>query len=106
MYDKKRAEYPRPQFQRDNWLNLNGEWNFTFDDENEGMNKRWYKNGLPEESLKIQVPFAYQCEESGIHQTAFHDVVWYERKLLVPDEWKGKNCIFILVRSIIVHGSM
>ncbi|WHY74829.1 glycoside hydrolase family 2 protein [Fictibacillus enclensis] len=88
---QKRSEYPRPQFQRDNWLNLNGEWNFIFDDENEGMNKIWYKNGLPEESLKIQVPFAYQCEESGIHQTAFHDVVWYERELLVPDEWKGKE---------------
>ena len=28
--------YPRPQFVRENWLNLNGEWNFIFDDENNG----------------------------------------------------------------------
>lgn len=27
-----RSEYPRPQFVRDKWLNLNGEWDFAFDD--------------------------------------------------------------------------
>ena len=27
-----REEYPRPQFVRDDWLNLNGEWDFEFDD--------------------------------------------------------------------------
>ena len=28
-----RPEYPRPQFARDRWLNLNGQWEFAFDDE-------------------------------------------------------------------------
>ena len=32
-----RNEYPRPQFQRENWLNLNGEWHFAFDDKNVGL---------------------------------------------------------------------
>ena len=31
-------EYPRPQFRRERWQNLNGEWEFAFDDKNEGMN--------------------------------------------------------------------
>ena len=26
-----RSEYPRPQFVRDAWQNLNGEWSFEFD---------------------------------------------------------------------------
>lgn len=31
--------YPRPQFVRNKWESLNGEWNFTFDDENLGEEK-------------------------------------------------------------------
>ena len=31
-----RKEYPRPQFQRESWQNLNGKWEFAFDDNNEG----------------------------------------------------------------------
>ena len=30
-------EYPRPQFRRENWQSLNGEWEFAFDDKNEGI---------------------------------------------------------------------
>ena len=26
-----RPEYPRPQFERSNWINLNGEWSYTID---------------------------------------------------------------------------
>lgn len=26
-----RLEYPRPQFERTDWINLNGEWTYTFD---------------------------------------------------------------------------
>lgn len=37
-----RNEYPRPQFRRDEWLPLNGEWEFELDDENDGE-----KRGLP-----------------------------------------------------------
>ena len=30
-----KLHYPRPQFVRENWIDLNGEWKFAFDDENE-----------------------------------------------------------------------
>ena len=30
--DIPRSEYPRPQFLRDLWLNLNGPWQFSFDE--------------------------------------------------------------------------
>ena len=26
-----RPEYPRPQFERADWVNLNGEWNYSID---------------------------------------------------------------------------
>ena len=26
-----RSEHPKPQFMRDNWMNLNGPWQFEFD---------------------------------------------------------------------------
>ena len=58
--------YPRPQFVRENWLNLNGEWNFIFDDENNGEEQKYYNN-FPE-SQKIQVPFTYETKMSGINE--------------------------------------
>lgn len=39
-----RNEYPRPQFRRNEWTNLNGEWEFEFDDNNDGV-KRGLYNG-------------------------------------------------------------
>lgn len=74
-----RNEYPRPQFVRSDWTNLNGVWEFDFDDDNKGMAERWY---LPNKSLKekIYVPFVYQCKLSGINDTTPHDIVWYKRK--------------------------
>lgn len=74
----KRKEYPRPQFVRKNWQNLNGEWNFVFDDKNEGIANQYFNH--PEVyDQKIQVPFVYQAEESGIKNLTAHDVVWYYR---------------------------
>ncbi|TDM05249.1 glycoside hydrolase family 2 protein [Macrococcus lamae] len=74
-----RQEYPRPQLKRNSWVNLNGEWDFSFDDKNVGQTEHWNEN-FPD-SLKINVPFAFQTKLSGIHDTSFHDVVWYRRKV-------------------------
>ena len=58
-----RTEYPRPQFVRSIWFNLNGEWEFAFDDAEEGMSLGWYDGReLP---LRINVPCGYQTEHSG-----------------------------------------
>jgi len=86
-----RPEYPRPQLVRPLWLNLNGEWNFEFDDENQGIKKGWHKS--PEFSKKIQVPFAYQTKLSGIADSRFHDYCWYNRTFELPAEMRGKKII-------------
>lgn len=86
-----RPEYPRPQFVRDLWLNLNGEWEFAFDDNNEGLRVGWHDGRqLP---LRIIVPFAYQTELSGINDKSIHECVWYARTFEVLDEWQGQDLL-------------
>lgn len=74
-------DYPRPQFVRKNWENLNGVWDFRFDDENQGEKEEWYKNFQGDK--KINVPFTYETKMSGIYDETRHDNVWYHREIQV-----------------------
>lgn len=67
--------YPRPQLVRNNWQNLDGEWDFVFDDENIGE-KEEYFNKFPK-GKKILVPFTYETELSGINDEKVHENIWY-----------------------------
>jgi beta-galactosidase/beta-glucuronidase len=86
-----RPEYPRPQFVRAEWLNLNGEWEFAFDDENKGRESGWHF-GLPLEK-RIVVPFPYQSELSGLNDKGIHENVWYARSFEIPAAWRGQNVL-------------
>ncbi|CAN7380589.1 glycoside hydrolase family 2 protein [Paenibacillus sp. LjRoot56] len=92
MSNQPRAEYPRPQFVRDSWINLNGEWQFEFDDASIGTKEKWHK-GEKAFSQTIQVPFAFQSQLSGIGSNEFHDVVWYRRELEIPQSFAGKRIL-------------
>jgi len=82
-----RPEYPRPQFVRNQWLNLNGEWEFAFDDENKGLQLGWSDGRtLPG---RITVPFAYQTPLSGINDKSIHEYMWYARSFEIPNDWHG-----------------
>lgn len=74
-----RNEYPRPQFIRKDWVNLNGEWEFMFDDTNSGEKEKWYLNTTF--SKTINVPFTYESEASGIGEKVFHPIIWYKRTI-------------------------
>ena len=75
-----RPEYPRPQFRRENsWINLNGEWDFSFD--RDTFDK------------KIMVPYAYQTNLSGIDIQDFHDVVWYRKRFVLPTQMRDKRIL-------------
>ncbi|MDR1059944.1 MAG: glycoside hydrolase family 2 [Clostridiales bacterium] len=74
-------DYPRPQFVRREWENLNGEWDFAFDDADAGLKGGWQLGGFPADSRTIKVPFAPECAASGIGDEAFHPVAWYRRSL-------------------------
>lgn len=86
-----RSEYPRPQFERAEWLNLNGEWEFDYDDAGVGDKEHWYtEHGF---SKRIQVPFSYQSALSGIGETDFHDIVWYRKTFELPETFAGNRII-------------
>jgi beta-galactosidase/beta-glucuronidase len=96
-----RPEYPRPQFRRRDWTNLNGEWSFAFDDEDSGLARGWYdvsaedlENDSPLDR-RITVPFCFQAPLSGIGETAFHDVVWYAREFESPLEDTGEQRLLL-----------
>lgn len=79
-----RPEYPRPDFCRDSFQNLNGPWAFAFDDEDIGLDQRWYEN--PRLDRTIVVPFVYQSQLSGIHEKGFHNVIWYHKQVILRRE--------------------
>ncbi|GHT65480.1 hydrolase [Spirochaetia bacterium] len=86
--------YPRPQFVRgtDSWENLNGPWDFAFDDKNEGIAKKWFTN-FPE-ARKIIVPFTYETPAGGIGDPARHNVIWYYRSLSINlEKQQGKRIV-------------
>lgn len=86
-----RSEYPRPQFERSAWLNLNGEWEFEFDDEQIGDREHWYAEH--HFSRAITVPFAFQSKLSGIGDPSFRDTVWYRKRVQIPQEFAGKRTV-------------
>ena len=98
-----RPEYPRPQLQRVEWLNLNGTWQFDFDDANCGLVERWYENHTFAHS--IQVPFAFQAKLSGIGTNDVHDIVWYRREFALPAAW-GNQRIHINFEAVDYRASV
>ena len=74
-----RNEYPRPQLVRENWLCLNGEWDFEIDNTLVGEELEYYK--ADSFSRKILVPFCPESKLSGIANTGFMNSVWYRREV-------------------------
>jgi beta-galactosidase/beta-glucuronidase len=85
-----RAEYPRPQFVRPDWLCLNGEWQFEIDAGDSGRER-----GLVGRELRdrIVVPFCPESRLSGLGHTDFMPAVWYRRTVRVPAAWAGRRVL-------------
>ena len=95
-------DYPRPQMVRDQWMNLNGIWQFQAGSNGEaapiGQNL----------SDEILVPFAMESAISGVME--HHERSWYRRTFEVPAGWSDKNIILHLdavdwESEIFVNGS-
>jgi beta-galactosidase/beta-glucuronidase len=87
-----RPEHPQPQFQRADWSNLNGVWDFQFDDDNIGLAESWQDAG-PQSARPILVPFSFESAASGVCEGGFHPRVWYSRTFLVPEKWAGQRVL-------------
>ena len=90
MSDIPRSEYPRPQFVREDWLCLNGEWGFEIDQGDSGIHR-----GLPERELKdrITVPFCPESQLSGIGNHDYYNAVWYRRRATIPAAWGERRVL-------------
>ena len=86
-------EHPRPDFERANWINLNGQWDFEFDSLNKGVANQWHI-GAAKFSKKIQVPFPWGSPLSGVKNEA--DFAWYKKTITVPASW-GKQRVFVTI---------
>ncbi|MCK4579348.1 MAG: glycoside hydrolase family 2 [Candidatus Marinimicrobia bacterium] len=86
-------EHPRPDFQRNAWLNLNGQWEFQFDKKNHGIEKRW-SSGTTAFDKTITVPFSWGSKLSGVKDEA--DIGWYSRSIQIPESWKGKRVFLVI----------
>ena len=85
-----RTEHPKPQFMRENWINLNGEWDFEFDHGNSGEVRGMYKKDAVF-TKKINVPFCVESELSGIGYKDFMSSVWYRNTITVTaEQLKGR----------------
>ena len=76
-------DHPRPIWARP-WVNLNGTWRFDFDPENAGLEARWF-DGY-KYSKQITVPYPWQSRLSGIADTTYQGVAWYERDVTIPTD--------------------
>ena len=85
-----RPEYPRPQFRRDTWLCLNGEWQFEIDAGDSGLARGLLHRPLAD---RITVPFCPESVLSGIGNEDFMNVVWYRRVQEIPSEWTGQRIL-------------
>lgn len=89
--DIPRKEYPRPQFERATWINLNGTWDYTFDFSNSGLERGLMK--ATSFDGEIVVPFCPESSLSGVGYKDFINHIWYHREITVPQDWSGKNIL-------------
>jgi beta-galactosidase/beta-glucuronidase len=79
-------EYPRPQFERTEWKNLNGLWDYSLLKTNQSEPKRFQG--------KILVPFSFESPLSGVGKKITpEDKMWYKKSFSLPKNWDGKDVI-------------
>ncbi len=85
-----RPEYPRPQFVRQDWLCLNGAWEFEIDQGDSGLERGLLNRPL---AGSIIVPFCPESQLSGVGNNDFLEAVWYRREVEIPSGWKGRRVL-------------
>ena len=122
-----RPEYPRPDRQRGtihgvDWLNLNGPWEFRFDGDNLGVEKKWFRPDDESWREQIIVPFCWEslaawgeADSAGndnyfssrvyrnplevtrfnYRDAARYEIGWYRRTITIPanEHWAGQRVI-------------
>jgi beta-galactosidase/beta-glucuronidase len=80
--------YPRPQLRRQEWISLNGHWQFAID-----AIAQWQRPGDVRWDATIVVPFALETSASGIGLTGFVSACWYRREVSLPQVSDGQRVV-------------
>ena len=96
-----RPEHPTPQFERADWLSLNGTWTCDFHRDSLGHRRDLTLQPRPHRApakagpyeTEITVPFAPESNLSGIGETDFIDAMDYHRSIAIPSSWSGKRVL-------------
>lgn len=125
-----RPEYPRPDRQRSfvqgvDWINLNGAWEFRFDPDDCGREKRWFDSDEEQWPDQIIVPFCWESlaawgegdaagndhfystrvyrnplevTSQNYRGAARFEIGWYRRAIEIPanDKWNNKRVILTI----------
>lgn len=84
--DNAHPEYPRPQMERPEWLNLNGLWRYAILPKE--ATRPWVWDG------EILVPFPVESALSGVMRRVDEKQrLWYQRTFTLPRQWDGRRVL-------------
>ncbi|HEV8605675.1 MAG TPA: glycoside hydrolase family 2 TIM barrel-domain containing protein [Tepidisphaeraceae bacterium] len=85
--DNVHREYPRPQMERPEWVNLNGLWDYAIAPKETNTQPEKYQG-------KILVPFPIESALSGVMKpVGAQNRLWYQRSFRLPETWKGQRIL-------------
>ncbi len=85
-------DYPRPQLQREDWMNLNGKWDYTGGKNVADVSKATQAPAFSNTTEKITVPYPPESYLSGIERKQEINM-WYRRSFALSSSWKGKHVL-------------
>ena len=87
-------EHPRPDWERTEWVNLNGEWDFAFEPKGTPVDAPKRPAAFDQ---KIVVPFGWAAPLSGVKGDG--DSAWYRREVEIPADWKSRRFFLVVGAS-------
>ena len=79
-------EYPRPQLERKEWMNLNGLWDYAICPKS--------RKKVDSYDGKILVPFPVESALSGVkRKLSPNKKLWYRRVISIPEKWNNKRIL-------------